>query len=512
MAIWAAVFSLLYACGGDTHSGTTPAPNVVNEGFEYLVPRGQTVSIASNTVIIADYIQIDGQILVAPNTSLWLMSLGQLYVYGTGSIAPDPSFTARRESPLDLFPGGARAAYAQSNSPTGGPLVALAGVFVGVYGPVTGPIGPRNGPGGHVHLINFEDDENNGPTDVNLEITSVITGGAGRDGDANAPNGGRGGDVTLGTSEGEVAVQDAFASSNTIRPGFGLTQLRLSGVMRGGAGGHGFSDVSGRQQGGTLLCEGGLGGDGGNVYLIPQNARAGGALIEGGDGGDGGDAGSPRALAQAGTAAREAGLPFVGHSGAGGSGGRGEMASSVLELAGEPTQYGGIPGIAGSVIGAAGQGGPGGPGGSFAATVGQRGQDGLPVPRTPQTRVPTVQVLTNSGRGGDAADSTQDGGQGGSVVLELFSDADITLFSGSMSGGNGFNGAAVNPKQPGTNGGNGGTLSYTRVLRSPFVNNNAANGGNGGDGFPSAGAGGLAGQDDQGNPIGVNGKPGTVIP
>ncbi len=517
VAIFGVILCLLYACGSDTSSGTTPAPNIVSEGFDYIVKRGDTVRIGSNTVIIADYIQVDGQILVAPNTSLWLLSLGQLYIFGTGSIAPDPSFGARPESPFEKVarffePGGPRAAYAQSGSPTGGPLVVLAGVAVGVYGPVTAPRGPANGPGGHVHLINFEDDENNSDTDVNMEITSVITGGVGRDGDAGAPNGGRGGDVTMASSEGQVAVQDAFASSNTIRPGYGLTNLRLSGVIRGGAGGRGFSDTAGSMQGGTLLCTGGLGGDGGNVFLIPQNARAGGSLIAGGDGGNGGDAGSPNARAQDGTAQGEAGLPFNGRSGAGGSGGRGEFSPSVLQLTGPPTQYGGLPGVAGSVIGAAGRGGPGGPGGSFTATVGLRGQDGLPVPQTPQTGKPTVQVLTDSGRGGDSAFAGQDGGAGGSVILELFSEADITLFAGSLSGGAGFNGAAATPKVPGTNGGNGGTLSYTREIRSPFVANDAAHGGRGGDGFPTAGAGGAAGTDDTGAAIGTPGQPGQVVP
>lgn len=506
VAIWAVVLCLLYACGGDSSSGTTPAPNVVQEGFEYIVGRSQTVRIGSNTVIIADYIQIDGQILVAPNTSLWLLSLGQLYLYGTGSIGPDPAFAAR---PPGFFAwGGPRAAYAQSGSPTGGPLVALAGVAIGLYGPVTAPVGPANGPGGHVHLITFEDDENNFETDVNLEITSVITGGAGRDGDADAPNAGRGGDVTLASAEGEVAVRDAFASSNTIRPPFGLTNLRLTGVIRGGAGGRGWSDTSGRTEGGTLICAGGLGGDGGNVYLLGQNARAGGALIEGGDGGNGGDAGSPDARAQSGTAAGEAGLPFVGRSGSGGSGGRGEFASSVLQLTGTPTQYGGRPGVAGSVIGAAGQGGPGGPGGSFTAMVGLRGQDGLPVPRSPQTGRPTVQVLGDSGRGGDSTFAGLAGGAGGSLLLDLFSEADITLFAGSLSGGAGFDGNGV----PGTNGGNGGTLTYGRDIRSPFVANSAANGGDGGDGFPTAGVGGAAGVTDAGTPIGVPGADGVVTP
>ncbi|MEW6281663.1 MAG: hypothetical protein AB1758_23845 [Candidatus Eremiobacterota bacterium] len=511
LPILAILMAMLLSCS-ETPSGTTPAPAVVRDDFfDYVVHPGEVVRFTSNTVIISDYIEIAGQIQLAPNTSLWLLSTGHLCICPTGSIVPDPAVA---EHPVRRWLGGSpRAAWAQvSGSPSGGPLLVLAGVTVAVDGPVTGAKGPPNGPGGHVHLVTFRP-----PDDVDIlgdtaRITSVVTGGPGRNGDESFPSGGRGGDVTMDSDEGRTAVIDAFARSDVLRPPFARTSLLFTGFAHGGQGGNGFSDVTGRLDAGTLTCVGGNGGDGGSVYLNPSDARSAGAQVQGGNGGNGGNAGSVNTRAPDAAQAGQAGTAFQGVSGSGGSGGSGRMDDSVLQFDGHPLQLGGQPGIAGSVIGAAGQGGPGSQGGQFSATVGVRGQDGRPQLLAPQTARPVVQILPNGGRGGDAAEAAQSGGAGGAILLQLLSDSTITLAAGAAEGGDGFDGSSATPRLPGTAGGNGGLLTYRTDIRSPVTSNGAGNGGDGGDGFPTAGTGGLAGRDDRGVPYGLDGTPGVVVP
>ena len=337
-------------------------------------------------------------------------------------------------------------------------------------GPATdGTLGDNGGTGGEGLIV----DADGAITDVELENSSTITGGSGGNGgDGSGGNGGNGGDGGDGI---------AFGADN----GISHVQVENSGTSTGGNGGNGGNGDTGTDSNGG---DGGGGGAGiafGSDGPITDIELENSGTFAGGTGGTGGNGNG------------------AGSGGRGGDGGDGIVLTtegdiSDIELENSGTVTGGNGGNGGTGGGAGGNGGDGGNG----------------ILLTSDSSISDVELQNsgqvaggNGGNGGGGGPSGGAGGNGGAGGdgISLGSDgpiSDVELKNkGTITGGLGGVGATGGSGSMGGDGGDGGdgvALSADTNISDVDLKNKGTiaggNGGNGGDGSAAdGGSGGFGG-------------------
>lgn len=429
-------------------------PVTFDAGTEYRLNAGEVLNVTRDTTVTATrLIRIDGTILLAQGVNLKLQS-DQVFIAG-GGIHPAPVQARRRSS-------GVQPALAQEPITEADYSLTIDGnSYVEVDSAIEAVASQS------VQLFGQA-----------IIIQAPITAGDGNPGTEL---------VSAGRPGGSIEIKSTSSRSGA---------FVLHGNLTAGKGGPGYTDTAGHDDQGRLSCVGGPGGEGGIVHveasapgvgqpaLDGETLRLDGAVLTPGRGGRGGDAGP--ASARSGQGPEQPGQSFIGTSGIGGPGGTASVFAG--EVQGTSLAAGGD---GGDVIGAAGQGGEAAPGGDFRALLGRPGLPETLADDTPVQHNQKVVVLANSGRGGDAIELPEPGGDGGQVHIEGYSpdqvayDADVfvTLEANVSKGGDGFNGCA-HGNVAGMDGGDGG--SYSETFTSEAINPGPGcfDGGAGGDGCP----------------------------
>jgi len=466
-------------------------------------------------VIAEEDIRIDGTLMFAPDVRIALSAGGTLRIGGTIQPLPDDAPAARARSGRSAERSAkGLASRDEDDDPFRENFIFNAGIV---------EISDNaNLEGAQGFAVSTIDD-----TGV-VDISGILSGRDGANGIGPGERGGDGGNIQIGTQ----AALDSAA-------GLGLTAarpalVRVSGRLASGGGGAGGNDFTGREEGRTLIAEGGDGGDGGGIGIAAFDIDLTGAIIDVRRGGAGGSVGRSEAPVHARDGEVFTGpFDFQATSGNGGRGG-----SLILE--GVNPVVGLPPGLsaargggAGSIFGAAGNGGPSENGADARLFVGVHGSAGEGPP--PQNGTPDqfAQVmLSNGGNGGNGVDPEfPDGGSGGTVFIEgrdgrraqirtLTEPAETgkIVIEDYGNGGKGFVGCFFFRPLPGGSGGNASTQT-DRSERTALVVFGALvqlvdrcfSGGDGGDGDPG-GSGGKGGLDDAANQIGADGQPGRLCP
>jgi hypothetical protein len=333
-----------------------------------------------------------------------------------------------------------------------------------------------------------------------VTISGSITGGNGANGTSSTDPGDDGGSVAIGSPRALSALRTEFPNANSPN----VINMPAGASLRGGNGGNGFDDESGKLSGKNLTVRGSNAGRGGNAEIGCGTFNRSGSL-NGGNGGKGGTAGKDgKAVAQDGVQLGERGGNVSATAGDGGN-----MGLVATYINGDNTAKiddagHGQNGVAGIIEVKVGNGGPGAPGGNVTASLGVAGTNTM-------TDVFGVHgaATISGGNGGVSEDPNTAGGDGGNLSIST-SDGrrprariDVNQFG---NGGAGFNGCSVLPMVSGTNGGNGGNVSIGDA--SGLHADASISGGNGGNGAPSPGAGGKKGTAPAFTIEGQDGAPG----
>ena len=449
----------LAGCGGGGGGGPVNPIGGRLDVPSFTLPAGQTRTVTADLVVnSAGPITLDGELLITPGTSVALLADGDIAIHGPIRPAPARNAASRQDNPEDHL------------------LIVGANIDIS---PSSVPFAIETAAGGDDVFITTTGA--NGTISISQDITTKPGS------DFNEfEYGNRGGSIYIGSG---LALQMALDAGKAVTGP--PRSVSITSKLTTGRGGHGRSDLTGRQSQGELYASGYNGGKGGDILIAKLTSGTAGTnsfvLGEGGNGGDCGSAQSP-IRARSGTQPGETGQSLRVRPGTGGPGGFLRIDDADVRAARN--------GRRGSAYGAAGNGGPGGAGGNTNVHFDEfdEGEGG-------------EIVLANGGSGGAAAAPFTNGGDGGEVRFELI-DRPVPIAPHRLTitnygrGGAGRGGCSDSPNVPGTNGGKGGNLTVDLpiepVVQSSFV------GGRAGDGVPPGvpGAGGLFTRTNQRYPNG----------
>jgi hypothetical protein len=469
------------------------------------VPQGTTQVIEKDLVVFASKdIQVDGALDVKEGVNLVLLARGHLTI--NGKILGTHS--NNKVSFLSLSSILLPEAFAGDSSDW-----VLCGdqVFISSNSTITAPQGVN---------VSISTHDKNGK----ITIKGTIKTPEGRDAQNRNESGQNAGLIEIGTlsagNKAEMLAEKFGKKINTDSP----ARVTVTGTLDAGSGGNGFSDEVGVDNGFGLDLRGTNGGNGGSINIHSTAIEVSGENINAGDGGNGGSAGkAPYTHAVDGKRDGEKGHDLTFLTGRGGKGGNIDLLVSAGGT--ENRLYEGKlgkGGSAGSVFASAGNGGPWGKGGDMNGTVelpGENGGYGSQGDGTLFVVKPNA-FFKNGGNGGDSNNPKRIGGGGGHIDItgpggKLALLNDPMEISNYGNGGKGFNGCAVTPRAPGTDGGDAyqsGVYSLAVRQAKYSLDKHSFWGGDGGDGTTYAGYGGIQGQDDRPGRIGDWGKSGKKCP
>jgi hypothetical protein len=474
------------SCGGGGGGVENPISGEIT-GADFIIPAGQTrTAVGDLTVRTTNSIVIDGTLLIVPGSTVKLFTDGDSFI--RGRIAPtnrSAEVRGRGTNSGDFY----HCADNITLTPQG-----ILGGGITAAGPGDSIVMSTNGDGTGTINISAELETQSGEHSTTRDVP-----------------GGSAGVIILGTSSATVRLRtNGHPQAGTPRT------VIISGTLKTGRGGNGFSDLTGTLLPNRLDLKGTNGGSGGSIAVeATETVNLAAATIVPGDGGTGGSCGSVNAPARApsGTAAGQKGLDVRAETGSGGSEGfllAGLNANTYVPPAAEPET---TQGASGGAYVAAGDGGPAGDGGATTIVMGTPGAS------TFNTGAYGEIALTDGGNGGASNTVFVNGGNGGGVTISFRPAFDVNGFKTQARfqnygrGGAGFNGCLTTPLRPGSNGGRGGNLQF--VLPSgesyPYTHQNAFIGGNAGPGSPPGlkGTGGSDITNVNGQKF-ADGQPGAV--
>ncbi len=482
-----AIALLFPGCGG---GGGGPVNRTVSGQIntdQFVVPQGETWTVTADLTVTANSVAVHGRLLAAGAT--------------TSSVRPANGAT----------PGISIALQSSGN--------------IDIDGQVACGDGPAGSAGGDLELVSSQGN-------ITIASTANIRSGNGGAGAAGAPPGlpgGRGGNITLRVTNGQLTID---AHVGVLHLGNGGAGGAITGSAIAAAAYGQMANAGGNSGGVSVECA--------SLTGLPVTLATGGQFAYTDNrngyitGGRGGDAGSFPEVATTGTSAirpRATGHDCGPTTGTNGGSGwlNGGLGQTVAAIGGDGTD-GGDGGSATCT------GGVGGGIHSVTITIPGWGQS-VGWYAFPCYAGPGGHALAIGGNGGSATEGGQSGGKGGAATATGGAGGDApggvlgvgmgyggNGGTGTARGGNGGNGGSNcgTPPGPGGAGGNGGHATATggnggggdQGGNGGNATATGGNGGNGGDGMGPGGGGGAGGAGASAGSGGVgpfaDGAPGTA--